>query len=183
MLTFKFDTFPIIETQRMILRQVRITDVDEIYQLRNDTQTVEFTARPPFESKKEAVELIEKMLASYASSDGLSWSITIKGEDKVIGGVGFWRFEREHFRAEIGYSLLPAYWNLGYMSEAILPVIDFGFEHVGIHSIEANLNPHNIASEKILLKAGFVKEGYFKENYYFNGKFDDTLTYGLVKPR
>lgn len=181
MLTFKFDTFPIIETPRLILRQVKVSDVDSIFQLRNDTQTVEFTARPPFESKKEALDLIEKMLAAYANSDGLSWAITIKGEDKMIGGVGFWRIIREHYRAEIGYSLLPSYWNKGYMTEAILPVVKFGFESAGIHSIEANLNPHNKASEKILIKAGFTKEGYFKENYYFNGRFDDTLTYGLVK--
>ena len=87
MLTFNFDTFPIIETQRLILRQVRATDVDEIFQLRNDTQTVEYTARPPYESKKEAAEQIEKMLAAYKNSESLSWSITLKSEEKMIGGA------------------------------------------------------------------------------------------------
>lgn len=181
MLTFQFDTFPVLETDRMILRQVKTTDVDAIFQLRNDTQTVEYTARPPYESKKEAVDQINKMLDAYLSGDGLSWSITLKGSDEMIGGIGFWRMIREHYRAEIGYSLLPQYWNQGLMTEAIKKVVPFGLDEVGLHSIEANLNPHNMASIRILEKAGFVKEGYFKENYYFNGRFDDTLTYGKVK--
>jgi ribosomal-protein-alanine N-acetyltransferase len=101
----------------------------------------------------------------------------------MIGGIGFWRLIREHYRAEIGYSLLFPFWNQGIMSEALSVVLDFGFNQMRIHSVEANLNPNNLSSERILLKTGFAKEGYFRENYYFNGRFDDTLTYGKVKPK
>jgi len=181
MLTFKFDTFPVLETERLILREIKLTDVDGVFKVRNEALNIEFTARAPFESKKEAIDLIEKMQGAYNNSTGISWCITIKGNDTMIGSIGFWRFEREHYRAEIGYAILPPFQNQGFLSEAIQPVLAFGFNSLEIHSVEANLHPGNAPSEKILQKNGFVKEGYFKENYYFNGKFDDTLTYGLVK--
>ncbi|HUM46715.1 MAG TPA: GNAT family protein, partial [Chitinophagales bacterium] len=88
----------------------------------------------------------------------------------------------EHFRAEIGYSLLPGYWGRGIMLESITAVIRFGFEILKLHSIEANVNPSNIPSIKLLERSGFVKEAHFKENYYFNGKFLDSAIYSLVTP-
>lgn len=181
MLTFNLDSFPEIHTARLILRQVKTTDVDSIFRLRNESVSGEFTARPPFESKKEALELIEKMADAYHNSNGISWAITQKGNDMMIGSTGFWRIERENYRAEIGYAILPEFENRGIMTEACLAIIKYGFDHLTIHSIEANIHPRNIASERILQKAGFVKEGYFKQNYYYNGRFDDTATYGLIK--
>lgn len=66
------------------------------------------------------------------------------------------------------------------MFEAIQTVIEFGFEKMKLHSIEANINPENIASKKLLEKAGFIKEAYFKENHFFNGKFIDTEVFSLL---
>lgn len=181
MLTFNFQNFPVVETSRLVLRQITMADVDAVFNIRNQSVTGPYTARLPFESKKEALEIIKKMQDAYETSSGISWGITEKGNPTMIGSIGFWRIERENYRAEIGYALLPSFWNKGYMSESILSIIDFGLKHTDIHSVVANLHPDNIASEKVLLKAGFVKEGYFKENYFFDGKFGDTLTYGLVK--
>jgi [ribosomal protein S5]-alanine N-acetyltransferase len=183
MLTFEFPHFPILTTDRLILRKVITTDAESVYKLRNDPKTVEYTARPPYQNIQEAIAMVDKMEESYLQSEGISWAITLKNSDTMIGGIGFWRLIREHYRAEIGYSLLFPFWNQGIMSEALAVVLDFGFNQMGIHSVEANLNPNNLPSERILLKSGFVKEGYFRENYYFNGRFDDTLTYGKVKPK
>ena len=69
------------------------------------------------------------------------------------------------------------------ITEALIKIVDFGFEHLEIHSIEANLNPDNQASIRVLEKAGFSKEGYFKENYFSKGEFLDTLTYSRLKPK
>ena len=86
----------------------------------------------------------------------------------------------EHYRAEIGYMLNPAYQGKGIMSEALSIIIQYGFNNIGLHSIEANANPANQASIKLLEKIGFVREGYFKENYYFNGNFLDSAIYSLI---
>ena len=88
--------------------------------------------------------------------------------------------QKENFRAEIGYALLPDYYKKGIADEALKAVIDYGFNTMNLHSIEANLNPDNIASAELLEKNNFEKEAYFKENYYFEGKFIDSLIYSLL---
>ena len=69
------------------------------------------------------------------------------------------------------------------MQEAIEPVIDWGFNTIQLHSIEATVNPDNIASKNILLKNGFVQEAYFKENFYYEGQFLDTVIFSLLKSK
>jgi len=183
MIEFKFTSFPIIETERLILREHTLNDLPELFELRSNTQIMENIDKAGFIDMSEAVAQYERMKNGYETSTGISWGVTLKdGNDKVIAGCGLWRIVREHYRAEIGYAALPQYWNQGIISEAIKAVCDFGFNTIGIHSIEANLNPGNIRSARVLEKNGFVKEGYFKQNHFFEGKFIDTLTYGKVKP-
>ena len=67
------------------------------------------------------------------------------------------------------------------MKEAINAVVDYGFSILGLHSMEAQLNPENIASSAVLESTGFIKEGQLKENFYFNGKFGDTAIYSKLK--
>ena len=66
------------------------------------------------------------------------------------------------------------------MMEAAKKTIDFGFREMGLHSIEANINPNNLRSTKMLEKCGFVKEAHFRENYYYDGKFLDSVIYSLL---
>jgi ribosomal-protein-alanine N-acetyltransferase len=84
-------------------------------------------------------------------------------------------------RAEIGYAMKPEYWGNGYMYEALAKVINFGFNEFCLHSIEANVNPANASSIKLLEKLGFKKEAYFREDYLYNGKFLDTAIYSLLE--
>lgn len=88
--------------------------------------------------------------------------------------------DKEHYRAEIGYSLLPDYWSKGYMAEAARCAIDYGFSMLNFHSIEANVNPNNAASIRLLEKMNFVREAYFRENFYYDGKFLDSAIYSLL---
>ena len=77
--------------------------------------------------------------------------------------------------------LNPKFWKKGIMKEALLRVIDFGFDEMKLHSIEANINPDNEASAKILESTGFVKEAYFKEDFFFEGTFRDTIIYSRLQ--
>ena len=76
---------------------------------------------------------------------------------------------------------MPEYWNRGLISEAIPKAIDYGFNQMKLHSIEANINPDHNLSRKILEKFKFKKEAYFKENFYYEGKFLDSEIYSLLK--
>jgi [ribosomal protein S5]-alanine N-acetyltransferase len=182
MIEFKFPSFPVIQTERLVLRQHTEDDLPELFELRSNRQIMENIDKASFQHMQEARDQFDRMKNGYETSTGISWAITWKkGNDKVIGGCGLWRIVREHYRAEIGYAVLPQYWNQGIISEAIQAICNFGFEQIGLHSIEANLNPANARSARVLEKNGFVKEAHFKENYFHEGKFLDTLTYGKVK--
>ena len=180
MLQLDFIPFPDLETDRLLLRQIVKEDDVEILALRSDDRVMQFIGRPKMSSLEEARTWIEKFDTALSQSEGITWAITLKTDKKLVGTIGFWRLEKEHYRGEIGYLLNPELQGKGYMNEAFGPVLNYGFEKMKLHSIEANVYPENTASRKILEKNGFVQEGYFKENYFHDGKFTDTAVYSLL---
>jgi ribosomal-protein-alanine N-acetyltransferase len=66
------------------------------------------------------------------------------------------------------------------MKEALIKVIDYGFNEMKLHSIEAHINPENAASAAILEATGFVREAYFKEDFFYKGEFSDTAIYSKL---
>jgi ribosomal-protein-alanine N-acetyltransferase len=177
MIELNFDPFPVIETGRLVLRKISTQDAEDIYKLRTNEEAMKYIKKPKLRSKDDVLELIKVM----NSPDRIQWGITIKNENTVIGTIGYHRIVKEHYRAEIGYMLDPGYWNTGLMSEAIAKAIEYGFTKMDLHSIEAIIDPENIASRAILKKYGFIKEAYFKENFFFEGKFFDSEVYSLLK--
>ena len=88
----------------------------------------------------------------------------------MIGTIGYWRIVKEHYRAEIGYLIATEQQGKGLMQEAISATLQYGFSEMKLHSVEANVNPNNPASIKLLERNHFIREAYFKENYFSNGK-------------
>ncbi len=180
MLNLNFDPFPILYSERLVLRSFNKNDASDLFKLRSDKKVMQFIDRPKAESIKDALEFIHKIHDSLKHNNGITWAISLKTNNVLIGTIGFWRIMNEHYRAEIGYMLHADFHSRGIMHEAMKPVLDFGFNTMNLHSVEANINPENKASIKLLEKNGFIKEAYFKENYYYNGKFLDTLIYSLL---
>lgn len=175
-----FNPYPEIMTERLLLRQVNDKDVNEIFLLRSDERVMRYIDKAPAETLDDAYDFIRKIADLEESADAVTWAICLKGDPKLIGTIVFWNIKKEHYRAEVGYTLHPDYWGKGIMQEALQVVIDYGFKVMKLHSIEANVNPENTASIKLLERNNFVREAYFRENYYFNGKFLDTAIYSLL---
>lgn len=178
MLELHFDPFPVLETERIILRRISIEDAEELFVLRTDKDVMKYIDRPRPQVVEGVYELINNMNDNEVR---IQWAVALKATDKLIGTIGYHRIEKEHYRAEVGYLFHPQYWNTGIASEALKKVIDFGFNEMDLHSIEAIINPDNSASRRLLQKFGFIKEGYFKENYFFEGNFFDSEVYSLLK--
>ncbi|MCC6818970.1 MAG: GNAT family N-acetyltransferase [Bacteroidia bacterium] len=169
-----------IETNRLILRGITEKDVDEIFILRSDSDMMQFIPRPKCKDKTDALALIRIIQMGIQKRESVNWGITLKGENKLIGTIGFVRMQLEHHKAEIGYMLHKDYYRQGIMQEALDCIIKHGFETMSLHRIEAVIDPENIASEKLLIKSGFVKEGHFKENFLFENKYLDSVYYALL---
>jgi len=177
LLELNFDPFPVLETDRLMLRKISMDDAEYLFHLRTNEDAMKYINKPLPKSIDAVKELITKM---NDNSVRIQWAVTSKKEDTLVGTIGYHIIEKEHYRAEIGYMLHPKLWSKGLMSEAISVVLDFGFNQMGLHSIEARINPANNQSAKILSKHFFIKEGYFKENYFFEGNFLDSEIYSLV---
>jgi ribosomal-protein-alanine N-acetyltransferase len=177
-----FFPFPEITTERLLLRRIIIQDAQEIFLLRSDEVVMKYVDRPRATSLHDAEDFLDIINKSLDVNDGISWGITMKeNPEKLIGYIGYWRMKKEHYRAEIGYMLNPAFWKKGIMKEAILAVLDFGFDTMHLHSIEANISPGNAASAAVLEATGFIKEAYFKEDFFYDGTFRDTVIYSKLK--
>jgi ribosomal-protein-alanine N-acetyltransferase len=183
MLEVNFSPFPEIETERLLLRTIKMSDAPELFRMRSLEQTMQYIGKEKMEIIEEAEALLMKMLDTLQNNEGIQWCITLKEKpDSLIGMIGHWRLIKEHYRAELGYMLHPDFWRKGIMKEAVQAAIDYGFNTMKLHSIEAHINPANTASAAVLEATGFVREAYFKEDFYYKGKFTDTAIYSLLTP-
>jgi ribosomal-protein-alanine N-acetyltransferase len=142
---------------------------------------MKYIPRPLLKNEEEACEHIAMINSKIDNNEGINWAITLKGNPKLIGIIGHFRIEPQNYRAEIGYMILPEYHGQGIVAEAIKEVVRYGFDDMNLHSIEAIIDPNNLASERVLQKNGFVKEAHILENECFDGKFIDTVIYSLLK--
>lgn len=182
MLSLNFNPFPVLETERLILREHVLADAKSLFAMRTNEEVMRYIDRERPKNVPDTELQINTLNAAYREGKNLTWIMALKEKPgQMIGIVGYWTINPEHHRAEIGYSLLPEHWRMGYTSEALKRTIDFGFKEMNFHSIQANINPGNDPSRQLLLKHGFVREAYFKENYYFNGQFLDSEVYSLLE--
>ena len=183
MLNINFTPFPNLETERLQLRRIVIEDYNEIFSLRSNKEIMKYIPRPLAITKEEAIEHIAIIDSRIENNEGINWAIMLKNDSKLIGIIGHYRLKPEHYRAEIGYMLLPEYHGKGIMTEAINEVVNYGFDVMKLHSIEALIDPRNLASENVLQKNGFIKEAHFIENEYYEGQFLDSVVYSILNKR
>lgn len=180
MLNPNFNPFPVLTTERLILRRFTYDDAADLFEMRSNEAVMQYIHRPINKTIDDAIGLIDVIEDLLSKNDGITWCICLKNSNKYIGSIGFWRIEKDSHRAEIGYLLNPAYQGRGIMQECITTVIDYGFNVIKLHSIGAYVSPKNFASIKLLLKNNFVQEAYFKEDHLHNGRFEDTMVYSLL---
>lgn len=176
-----FDQFPELESERLRFRSFELSDARDFMKLRSDPTVMEFVDSVYITSETQALEKIRNLLNDFTDRNGINWVITDKSTNQFMGYIGFWRLMKEHVRAEIGYALAPEFWSKGYMYEAAMTILNFGFQNFTLHSVEANVNIDNQRSITLLKKLGFVKEAHFRENYLFKCKFLDSIIFSLLE--
>jgi [ribosomal protein S5]-alanine N-acetyltransferase len=176
MIEHNFIPFPVLSTERLILRQIRFEDENEIFALRSDDKVNQFLDRTKAETVEDARLHIQRLNEGMIRNESIIWAITLKDSDKLIGSICFWKISKEFSKAEIGYELLPDYQGKGIMQEVMPIVIEYGYEKIKFHCIEAELSPGNLKSIKLLEKNGFV----LKVNNEKNQGLSDSIVYTLI---
>jgi [ribosomal protein S5]-alanine N-acetyltransferase len=164
--TCSFTPFPVLTTERLVLRRVTMNDDKEIFFQRSDKGMNKYVNNPLAQTIDDARAWMEKIETIIDTNEGISWGVTLKGDDKLAGGFCYWNWEKEEEKAEIGFSIYPQHQNKGLMQEILQTCLKFGFQYMGLRTIEAYTHPENAASIKVLEKSGFRFKGMSAEDNY-----------------
>lgn len=170
--------FEYIETPRLLLRKITPEVYAPVLAQLNDEQLSEFTGFSRAEDIAKERARAAGGLSSYALTF-VYFHILDKDTKKNIGSIGYYRIYPEHDRGEIGYALYDeADRRKGYMKELMPVVLDYGFNTLNLHRVEAMVSPGNVPSLRLLEIFNFKYEGHMRQHY----KREDSLVFGLLKP-
>lgn len=158
-----FSRIPTIMTERLILRRMKPTDADDMFDYAKRHEVTEYLRWYPHQSKKYTSDYLRYVSARYNLGDFYDWAVVEKESGRMIGTCGFTSFDLPHDSAEIGYVLNPDFHGNGYATEAATRVIEFGFSELGLHRIEARFMKENTASLHVMEKLGMTLEGYRRD--------------------
>lgn len=170
-----------LKTDRLRIRQMRIGDAEAVFAFKSDTKVTDSYGQEPHATQEETAAWIRRRIADYECRDSVFWVISPKEVDIAIGECCLWNFDGSYKCAEIGYELHADHWNRGIMAEALSAILNFGFEQMDLHRIEACPLVTNGRSSRLLVKLGFKPEGTLRERQAFRGMFVDQMYFGLLR--
>lgn len=149
---------PQLDTDRLLLRKMNLSDAPEIFQLRSDKMQNEFIDRPLATSVSDAEKFINMIDSAIEKKDSLLWAIQLKGESTLAGTVLLWHFDETTNRTELGYEMLAHYQGKGIMHEAIKKILDYTFSVLQVSAVEAWTHPGNKKSIAVLERLRFKRD-------------------------
>jgi len=158
MLNLNFNPFPVIDTERLVLRQLAAADAAELFYIRTHPDVLRYTNMAVHQNVAQTQAYIELILGNELRGESIMWAMTLKDDPKIIGTICFWNIEPENDLAEIGYILDPDLHGKGLMGEAVSAVVAYGFDAMKLQTIIAELHKDNLASVQLLIRRGFVKK-------------------------
>jgi len=177
-----WERLPTIDTNRLTLRSITADDVDDFFTVYSNPEVMRYWSTLPLLNREAAAKQISEIDEGFKRHELLKWGIALRDGDRLIGSVTLFHPDFTHRRAEIGYAIGRAYWGKGYMNETLTAVINYAFDVLEFHRLEADVDPRNAASIRALERLGFQREGYLRERWQVGGEIQDALLYGLLRP-
>ncbi|MFL6591469.1 MAG: GNAT family N-acetyltransferase [Luteimonas sp.] len=174
-------SFPRLQGKRVCLRPPTADDADALFALFADPAVMRYWSRPPMTTRAEAEGLIGEILAGFDQRTLFNWMVVSRSDDALIGTCALFRIERRHRRAEIGYSLRSDHWGRGLAVESVSLMLDWAFRTLRLHRVEADIDPRNDGSRKLLERLDFTSEGVLRERYFVGDEVSDTQLFGLLE--
>lgn len=171
-----------IETERLLLRRFSVLDAQHMYEnWARDPNVTQYLTWPPHESPEFTAKLLSDWVKQYENSDNYQWCIELKATSQAIGSIGAVKLFENIDAVKLGYCIGAAYWGKGLMTEALGAVIQFFFQKVGAHRIQAVHDVENPASGRVMQKCGMEFEGKCRRAAENQRGICDICLYGLVK--
>lgn len=154
---------PILETERLLLRELNVGDAISFYELNLNPNVIRYTGDRSFENIEEAVRFLENY-KDYKTNGYGRWAVIEKESGAFLGWCGL-KYSKDADETDIGFRFFEHHWNKGYATESAHACLYYGFEKLGLKSIVGRAMADNIASVKVLGKLGLV----FEREFDFDG--------------
>jgi glycosyltransferase involved in cell wall biosynthesis/RimJ/RimL family protein N-acetyltransferase len=174
------NNFPVLFTERLKLVEINQKHSEDFFQIFSNSRVTQFYTMPTLTEVSEASKYIVWLEDKYEQKKGISWGITIKNEEKIIGVVGFNNFQLNH-RGNVFGVLKHEFWNRGIMTESLSEVIKFGYNKLKINRVDAETLLGNKRMQNVFLKLGFRIEGVLRDWLYWNNQYFDMTMFSLLK--
>jgi ribosomal-protein-alanine N-acetyltransferase len=176
------DGLPTLPGTRIRLRALEPRDAPAQVVIYGDPEVRRYGYAPPMESDADGLAVVENAARLARERTIFHWCVASTEDDVAIGHATLFHLETTHRRAEIGYSLRRDLWGRGLVSEAVGVLLEFAFDRLDLHRVEADVDPRNLGSLRVLEKHGFVREGYLRERWQAaGGEVDDGVFLGLLR--
>lgn len=171
---------PELVGSRLRLRAMRQDDVATWFAMQSDPVAMRYWSYPPLTAVEQSQQAFEKNQRDVAAGDVLAWAIALLDSDAMIGTCTLFALDRRHRRAMIGYALARERWGRGHAQEALRLALAHAFGALGLHRVEADIDPRNGASLRLVERVGFVREGLQRERWLVGDDVQDSALYGLL---
>lgn len=168
-------------TPRLLLREVQLDDAEALLLVRSDPEAAGRFGAEPFRDREQAESWIRDYRQGREKGSALMWAMVERSSGTVIGECCLWNIDPQVHRAELGVELRPDRWHQGLAREALVEMIAFGFQALGLHRIEADHLEGNLSSQRLLTGLGFRLEGTLRDRHKVEGRVVDELRYGLLR--
>jgi [ribosomal protein S5]-alanine N-acetyltransferase len=172
---------PTLRAPRLTLRTLTEADVADVLAVFSDPLVLRYWDGPLITTQQDAMQYIDRIHHGFRRRELMQWGIADAATDAVIGTCTLTHLSITHERAEVGFALRQTRWGQGFGSEAVTAAINFGFEVLGLHRIEADVDPRNERSLRLLERLGFQREGHLRERYYMNGERQDAVMMAVLR--
>jgi RimJ/RimL family protein N-acetyltransferase len=174
------DTLPTLDAPRVRLRWLTDADVDALFAIFSDREMMRYWSTPAMQERAEAETLLARIRGHFADRTGFQWGVERKQDGRLLGTCTLFHVDAANRRAELGYALASAHWKQGYMGEALTALLDYAFGPVNLRRLEADVDPRNLNSLRILGRLGFRQEGLLRERWDVAGDVQDSAVLGLL---
>jgi RimJ/RimL family protein N-acetyltransferase len=173
-------TLPTLTGARVKLRWLTHEDAPALLRVFGDREVVRFWSSPPLEDLAGARRLIDEIQELFRARRLYQWGICPREGDTVFGTCTLYNLDSSHRRGEVGFALAQDARGRGFASEALGLLIGFSFNSLALHRIEADADPGNVRSLRLLERHGFRREGYLRERWHHLGQTHDAVFLGLL---
>jgi [ribosomal protein S5]-alanine N-acetyltransferase len=173
--------FPDLPTTRLTLRQILPSDSPALFAIHSDADWMRWYGVDPATEPEHADQLAELFASWFNAGTGFRWALERNQDRQLIGTCGLFRWNKSWRNCVIGYEIRRDCHGHGYMREALAAVLDYGFNMMHLHRIQAETHPDNLASIGLATRLGFRFEGVHREQAFWGNRFHDLNCYSLLE--